>query len=172
MTEPVTTESDPEPFTHGDDDPVQRRTLDEQLTAIIGDTVELDEIGPWVSGAFGRVAAALAAQRVAPAGPPYARYFPVGDRRFHVEAGFPVHCQIEVEGGVGPTVLPAGPALATVHTGPYDEVSEAYDRIAAWAAEHGLTTGTDPWEIYVTDPSAEPDPSNWRTEIVVPVVTA
>jgi effector-binding domain-containing protein len=25
------------------------------------------------------------------------------------------------------------------------------------------------WEVYWTDPSAEPNPSTWRTEILIPV---
>lgn len=150
---------------------VERRVLPEQFTAVSAGTVDLDGIGPWVSAAFGRVAAVLASQRIEPAGPPYVRYFPVGQHRFHVEAGFPVHRQIDIQAEVGPTTLPAGPALVTVHVGPYDEVSEAYERIAAWAAEHGVTTGTDPWEVYLTDPTADPDPAAWRTEVVVPEET-
>ena len=57
----------------------------------------------------------------------------------------------------------------TVHVGPYDGVAEAYERIATWAEEHGTTTSTDPWEFYLTDPTEQPDPSTWRTEVFVPL---
>ena len=33
----------------------------------------------------------------------------------------------------------------------------------------GLEGAGAPWEVYVTDPGAEPDQSKWRTEIFFPV---
>jgi AraC family transcriptional regulator len=33
----------------------------------------------------------------------------------------------------------------------------------------GLEPAGAPWEVYVTDPGAEPDPSKWRTDIFFPV---
>ena len=33
----------------------------------------------------------------------------------------------------------------------------------------GLEAGGAPWEVYVTDPGAEPDKSKWRTDIFFPV---
>lgn len=149
---------------------VERRNVPDQFTAVSSATVELAEIGPWVSAAFGRVAAALASQRIQPTGPPYVRYFPLGDRRFRVEAGFPVQQRIDSQADVTPATLPAGPVLVTVHAGSYDSVSESYERIDSWASERGVTTSSSPWEVYLTDPSANPDPSTWRTEVFVPVV--
>ena len=152
---------------------VDRRDLGQQITAVSAGTVDLPEIGPWISAALGRVAAALGAQGVAPVGPPFARYFPVGNHRFHVEAGFPTDRPVEPdEDGVAPSTLPAGPVAVTVHVGPYDGVSEAYARIATWAEQHGTTTSTDPWEIYLTDPTEQPDPSTWRTEVFLPLDAA
>jgi AraC family transcriptional regulator len=33
----------------------------------------------------------------------------------------------------------------------------------------GLKGTGDPWEVYVTDPGDEPDPSKWQTELVYPI---
>ena len=149
---------------------VDRRDLGQQITAVSAGTVDLPEIGPWISAAFGRVAAALGAQGVAPVGPPFARYFPVGNHRFHVEAGFPTDRPVEPdEDGVAPSTLPAGPVAVTVHVGPYDGVSEAYARIATWAEQHGTTTSTDPWEIYLSVRTERRDHSTWRSEFFVPL---
>ena len=35
--------------------------------------------------------------------------------------------------------------------------------------QNGLAPGGAPWEYYVTDPAAHPDPADWRTEIFWPV---
>jgi len=151
------------------DERVERRTLSERPTAVVVDTVAVGDVGPWISSAFGRVAAVLAAQRVEPAGPPYARYFDAGDRRFRVEAGFPVRRAIDPEAGVVPSTLPGGDAATTVHAGPYERIGDAHDRLAAWCDAHGLADAGAPWEVYLTDPTAVPDPAAWRTEVVVPL---
>jgi effector-binding domain-containing protein len=44
----------------------------------------------------------------------------------------------------------------------------AYDAIEAWIIDQGGQPEGPAWEIYYTDPNEEPDPSNWRTEIVQP----
>jgi len=148
---------------------VERREVAEQLTAVGCGTVDLADIGPWISATFGRVAAVIGAQGAGPVGPPFARYFPAGTERFRVEAGFPTSRRIDPTDDVEPSTLPAGPVAATTHIGSYDGVGEAYVRISAWAEEHGATTGTGPWEVYLTDPTSQPDPTTWRTDVFVPI---
>ena len=46
---------------------VDRRDLGQQITAVSAGTVDLPEIGPWISAAFGRVAAALEVRAAAAA---------------------------------------------------------------------------------------------------------
>ena len=38
-----------------------------------------------------------------------------------------------------------------------------------WIVREGLEPAGVPWEVYVTDPGAEPDPSKWRTDLYFPV---
>jgi effector-binding domain-containing protein len=42
----------------------------------------------------------------------------------------------------------------------------AYQALASWVSEHGGELAGDAWEVYLSDPSAQPDPATWRTEIV------
>ena len=44
-----------------------------------------------------------------------------------------------------------------------------YAAIEAWIASTGHTASGGPWEIYLTDPSQEPDPSRWLTEVIYPL---
>jgi effector-binding domain-containing protein len=65
--------------------------------------------------------------------------------------------------------LPGRRAVTTVHVGPYDSMHKTYAEVHAWMATQGLTPADHMWEVYLSDPSAEPDSSTWRTQIVWPV---
>ena len=72
-------------------------------------------------------------------------------------------------------MLPAGSYLVLRHTGPYDGLVASNAALQEWAADHGVrfdTQETDQgsaWggrvEHYVTDPSQEPDPAKWETDV-------
>ena len=147
---------------------IQNRTWSEQPTAVARATLSVPEIGPWLGKTYGEIARVLADQGSAPAGPPFARYHPLGNGRHDVEAGFPVTTAIEPVGHVRPGVLPGGPAAMTTHVGPYDAMEPAYAALASWVGDQRGEPNGDAWEIYFSDPEQQPDPSTWRTEIVQP----
>ncbi|MFD8496090.1 GyrI-like domain-containing protein [Amycolatopsis sp. NPDC059657] len=147
---------------------IHSRTRDEQHTAVAETTLPISEIGPWLGQQYGAVAKVLATQGLAPAGPPFARYHPVAEGRFHIEAGFPVAAAIDPADGVRPATLPGGPAAETTHMGPYDAIEPAYGALAAWVADHDGELAGDAWEVYLTSPDEHPDPATWRTDIVQP----
>lgn len=147
---------------------IETRTLVERPTAVAHTTLTVAEIGPWLGKSYSQVAAALAAQGTYPAGPPFARYRKLGEGGFEVEAGFPVASPVKAMGEVRPSSLPGGAAAVTVYVGPYNEMEPAYEALADWIKSRGDELAGDAWEIYFSDPSAEPDPALWRTEIVQP----
>jgi len=147
---------------------IQVGNRNEQPTAVAEAVLGVAELGPWLGRQYGVIAGALAAQGVAPAGPPFARYRPEPGGRFHVEAGFPVVTPIEPVDGVRPSILPAGPVVETVHVGPYDTMEPAYGALASWVHEHDGELAGAAWEVYLTSPEAQPDPGTWRTEVVQP----
>lgn len=65
--------------------------------------------------------------------------------------------------------LPGGRAVVGIHVGPFDSLASTYQELLAWVAAEGLELAVGMWEVYLTDPSAEPDPSRWRTRIVWPL---
>ncbi len=144
----------------------QARTA--QPTAVATATLPASEIGPWLAKTYQTVATAVTASGTHLAGPPFARYHRLAGGRFVIEAGFPVTTAIEGSAGARPSELPAGPAASTVHVGPYETMEPAYVALAAWVKEHGGEPAGDAWEIYFSDPTKEPDPATWRTEIVQP----
>ena len=147
---------------------IHAETRNAQVTAVARATLTVAEIGPWVGKTYGAVAGLLADRQAGPAGPPFARYHLLGEGRFEVEAGFPAARSFEGNGDVQPSELPGGQVAVTMHTGPYDQMEPAYQALVSWVSQHGGELAGDPWEIYLSDPSAEPDPATWRTQIVQP----
>lgn len=83
-----------------------------------------------------------------------------------IDAGFP-----ELFGTLGEQgIAPAGPPLIRYHV---IDMEAANAALQDWAAQQGITLASSPdhrsWpgrvEYYLTDPSAEPDPSQWQTEV-------
>ena len=149
-------------------DAIEIRTLTEQPTAAMVATLTVPEMQTWFGPAFATVAGYLARCGAGPAGMPYARYRRQGEATFEVEAGFPSAIAVEGEGEVRPSSLPGGEVAATWHVGPYDTIAAAYDALDAYVTDHGWTATGPPWEVYHSDPTAEPDPAQWRTEIFQP----
>jgi AraC family transcriptional regulator len=53
--------------------------------------------------------------------------------------------------------------------GPYEALEGTYAALQAWLDEVGATASGPMWEVYWSDPGAEPDPARWRTELLVPL---
>ena len=139
-------------------------------TAVMRATLPVAEIGPWLGSAYGAIAKAVTECGAAIVGLPFARYHRLGEAaaEFDVEAGFPVDRAIDSVGDVTPSVLPAGTVATTIHIGPYEEMAPTYEALYRWVSEHDAEPAGDPWEVYRTDPVAEPDPAKWQTEVVLP----
>jgi effector-binding domain-containing protein len=143
---------------------VRVETLSEQHAAVVRGRRPPEEIGEFVGPAYAAVSAALAAQGIAIAGPPFCRYS-VGEdemnaegqaEEFSMAVGFPTERAAEVAGEVEPMILPAGDAVVVVHVGAYPELGEAYAAGADWLREHDLEMSADPWETYLDGPDADP----------------
>jgi effector-binding domain-containing protein len=125
---------------------------------------------------LGEVFGWLAAHDIAPAGPPFFRYHVIDmDRELEVEAGVPVAAGISGDDRLVAGVLPAGRYVTAIHVGHPDGLVGAVAGLLDWAAGQGLqwdmqeTADGERWgsrlEIYLTDPSEQPDMSTWETQL-------
>jgi effector-binding domain-containing protein len=146
---------------------VTQRTLVDQYTAVVRGEIAPAEMPGFLSNAYRAVGEYLRQIHVSPSGPPFAR-FTFLDDVVALEAGFPVPYEVAGEGAVEPSTLPDGPAAVTTHIGRYEDLAMAVDAVHRWLDEHGFVPAGPHWEVYFTDPNAEPDPSRWRTDVVVP----
>jgi len=144
--------------------------IEPQPAAVVRAELPTAELPSLFDRAFGAVMQVVAEQGLAITGPPFGYYPRMPGDTVAVAAGFPTSGPITASGEVTPLELPGGRAVRGVHLGPYDGLGQTYGELMAWAQAQGLQlVEAGMWEAYVTDPSAEPDPSTWRTEITWPL---
>lgn len=103
------------------------------------------------------------------AGPPFVRYHDRSSEVIDFEAGVPVLKPGAGTEEIQAMELPAGPAIATVHAGPYQALPRAHQALAAWATARGREASGPPWEVFLTNPLQEPDLQKWRTKVFLPL---
>jgi effector-binding domain-containing protein len=124
----------------------------------------------------GEVFGWLGARGLVPAGPPFLKYNVIDmARQLEMETGVPVAAPVDGGGEVISGVLPAGRYATVTHVGHPSELMGVTGALLDWAAGQGLTWDISPdadgdrWgsrvEIYLTDPSEEPDMSKWVTQL-------
>lgn len=143
------------------------RVLPARYTAVVRGELPPEELPAWLAGVFHVVWGYLRDAGIPRTGYPFARYTFLRDA-VAVEAGFPVACEVPGDGVVEPSLLPGGPAAVTTHLGGYEELDQAYAAVHGWIRGHDREPAGPHWEIYYTNPDAEPDPARWRTDVVVP----
>jgi hypothetical protein len=150
-------------------------TRTEQPYAAVRAHVTMSTIGE-LGARFGEVFAWLGARGVAPSGAPFFRYLVVDmARELVVEAGVPVASPVAGDEQIVADVLPAGRYATLTQVGPPDELIGANKELQDWVAGQGLAFDVSPgedgdhWgcrlEFYLTDPSQEPDPGKWVTQL-------
>jgi len=146
-----------------------------QPYAAIRARVTMADLGT-LGARFGEVFAWLGARGLEPAGAPFWRYNVIDmARKLEVDVAVPVAAAVDGDGRVVSGVLPAGRYATLTHVGHPSELAGVTKTLLDWAAGEGLTwdmsLGEDGerWgarlEIYLTDPSEEPDMSKWVTEL-------
>jgi effector-binding domain-containing protein len=124
----------------------------------------------------GEVFGWLGARGLGPAGAPFFKYNLIDmERELEVEAGVPVAAAVDGDDQVISGVLPAGRYATLTHVGHPSELVKVTGALLDWAATQGLrwdmspADGGERWgcrlEIYLTDPSQEPDMSKWETQL-------
>ncbi|MFV2062108.1 MAG: GyrI-like domain-containing protein [Chloroflexota bacterium] len=147
---------------------IEVRALHVRHVASVRESIARNDITEALGRIYREVNEALAKQGVEPNGAPFARYHEFG-QKVDLEAGLPVASPIVREDEVKPSELPGGPAAVAVHAGPYEGLSTTYDAIEAWMKSTNRSANGGPWEVYLTDPSSEPDPTKWLTQILWPL---
>ena len=140
-----------------------------QPTATIRIQCKAAELNTQLATVFPEVIGVATESGAKLAGVPFTLYHRVDGDQIDIEAGIPVVSKIEDQGRVKASELPAGRTLMTWHSGPYDQLQGAHQKLRDHAALQKLTPRGGLWESYWTDPGMVPDPAKWRTQLFLPV---
>lgn len=135
-----------------------------------GSALTAERAAPHLTVAHSNILAFLADSGLAPIGVPMVIVRGGSEERKVVEAAVPAMLPpgVDPPGGIQVGRSPAGLAVQVVHRGPYGDLAETHERLAAWIAAHGLTAGDVAWEIYLDNPAATP-PQDRVTQVFVRV---
>lgn len=148
---------------------IELRVLAAHRTATLREEVAQTQLSEAMGRIFQAVNETLSKEGIEAASAPFARYHSFGDT-VDLEAGVIVTAPFEGDGDVKPGELPGGPAAIAIHAGSYETLSATYDAMQRWLeANPAQEPNGGPWELYITDPSAEPDPNKWLTEVIFPL---
>ncbi|MDQ1835035.1 GyrI-like domain-containing protein [Massilia scottii] len=150
------------------DTPYITRT-DPLQAAVIRLDIPRAEIVHVMGPGMAELLATTAAQGVGPDGRCYSHHFSMQSDRFDFEIGVPVSAPVTPAGRVQPGALPAARVARAVLHGSYDALPGAWGQLMAWIEAQGLSKAPGLWEVYVSGPDLDPDPSTWRTELNQPL---
>lgn len=150
---------------------VECTTTELEAQSIVGvrTTIELAEIAGVMGRLFPELFKYLQKHGHSPAGMPLTRYHVMEASTVELECALPIAAPIAGTDRIRCGELPSGTMATVTHVGPYHDLPTTWAALTAWMHSEGLEPAGVPWEVYVTDPGAEPDQSKWRTDIFFPV---
>ncbi len=146
---------------------IEKTTTPEMIALTIVDSCSWDQIGPKMAEMYGKLSDVIRKRGLAMTGMPFTSYLVWDEEQQFAafEAGIPVNEKIKVKGNVNMKMFPEKKAIKGIHYGAYDASEGLYVAMDEYLMEHGLTMKGGPLEIYMTDPTMEPDTAKWRTDI-------
>ena len=154
---------------------ISRQQLAAQPVLVVRRRVRRAEIAATIGGALPKVFLHAQQRGLAISGYPITRYLETSVGLVTFETGMRVTAHSGAwtvthgQGEVLAETLPGGPAAATLHLGPYDQLPDAYAAIEEWITANGFRPNGAPWEAYLNDPADHPNPQDWKTEVYWPV---
>ena len=148
------------------------RSIPQQHIAAIRLSAAMDQVGEVMGQAFPKLYQAVTEAGAVPAGPPLTRYFSYGGPIIEFECAIPVAERLAGAGDdddVKPGEIGGGEAAVGMHVGPYDTIGATWEAIGSWVEEQSRVPSDPAWESYLTDPSEEPNPAKWMTEVCMPL---
>ena len=148
--------------------PIDRPTV---RIAAVRATVPVAELVAYFDRTYSTVGDVVGRRGWTRSGPALAWYHGMPGDTVDITGGFPVEGAPlgPVSDGVEVLELPGGATLEATHTGPYDQLPAAWDRLEQERAALGVDGRGDFWEEYVTDPSPDGDPAANVTRLVLPL---
>jgi len=139
------------------------------IALTLNDTASPATIPFKLGASYKRIAQVIRKEKLTVAGPPFAIYHNLTRGSYEMEAGIPVNQAVSIQGEVRCIEIPSRKAIMATHFGPYENTAKVYEAINRYIRTMKLNTAGSPWEVYISDPSTEPDTNKWQTDIYIPI---
>lgn len=122
---------------------------------------------------FTALVPALQERDITIAGPAFSLHHRMPGATMTFELGFPIAAPLDGEveaGGITfhPSSMPATQVATISHLGGYDGLPRAWGDLMQRVADDGNQPALPFWEVYVSEPGPDVDPSTLRTDLVTP----
>ncbi len=154
---------------------ISKKEVPAQPVLVVRRRVRRAEIAATITAELPKVFLHAQQRGFAIAGYPITRYLETSVGHVTLETGMRVTAHdgqwTATEGGgdVLAEILPGGLTAVTVHSGPYDQLQDAWAALEEWIAANGFRQRGAPWEAYLNDPGDYADPRDWKTEVCWPI---
>ena len=141
-----------------------------QTMAIIPVTVPRDRIQEVMEPGLEELMAAVKAQGIQITGPWSTHHLRMRPDIFDFEICVPVASPVSPAGRMQPGERRAARAARTIYHGSYEGLGDAWGDFMDWIEAQGLAPAEDLWECYAVGPESSPDPADWCTELIRPLL--
>jgi effector-binding domain-containing protein len=127
-------------------------------------------MGEIMGGSYGKLTAFIQQSGAEMAGMPFAIWYQWEDTaKFVYECAMPVATKVKAEGEFHFFNTYQGKVATVEHWGDYTSSGVSWTSVMSYVEANQLEANGEPYEVYMTDPAAEPDPSKWLTVLYFPV---
>jgi len=150
---------------------IEEKAMPAQLALLVMDSAGPETYSSVMSKGFGELMAFVKANKLKTVGPPFAIYIKYDTLTMKgvFDMGVIVEKAGSGKGRVRVESIAAWNAVVAHYFGPYDKTGDTYRILDQYIKEAGLQQAGGPWEIYISDPVVEKDPSKLATDIAFPV---
>lgn len=135
---------------------------------VIRDTTSTTLLDAKLETMYKMLSSAMIRQKLKPSGPPFLIYHSIQSNRLEIEAGIPINSKIKSDKMVSFKEFSAENAIKATVFGKQNK-SLVYRALGYYQIANKISLSGPVWEIYITDPSVEPDPEKWQTDIYYPI---
>jgi effector-binding domain-containing protein/uncharacterized membrane protein len=134
----------------------------------VREQISMDQMTNFLGESYGKAMGAMAENGVEMAGMPCALYYSwdIANGTTDMAAVIPIPEATNLGEEVAIIELPQGKSATIDYYGAYEGIGAAHEAMDEFFAASGHTPALPAMEIYVTDPTTEPDTSKWLSKVV------
>ncbi len=129
----------------------------------------MEEIASVMGPAFGAIMQVVSANGAQVIGSPFSIWYEWEDEIMEFDNAIPIDRNIKGTDKVLPIKTYQGKVAHVSHMGEYSTTYHSWGILETYIKDNKLEMNGAPYEVYVTDPETEPDPSKWITDLYWPV---